>query len=569
MNNPYQSARMKRMRRRARLLYYLVCPLLWPKWLVYKLQGFLEGYTVGVRIEEFFYKLARPFRAIGVFWSAWAGSRAWGKLWIASPVLLLALLGFTVFFINANRNRGRAYGGYYQGALKALDDQDFKQADFLFAKLIHHPSYQDNDQVLFRALIAASANGNVTRARALREKLIVERAYEPAKRWVATNSLERGNMSESEAETLALMARNMIKEAPDASYAGYWRNALARILLFQGKHAESIALLKREEELAPESWLVLCQAYTDAGETENAKQELRSLIAYLELEDPSDALFLREKVQSLASLSGLTKDVEESRELLERALAAVERKRQISADRRVYDAWLGEIRIRLFQQLLRANDPSLRLQAFEYFEKSIASEAPPYRTGEMLNGVVDPASGYSLLSGQILDVAVNAGGSAAQLAMAMDAWVGGDSEKTKFHVDLARVVHPESLDVLRYAATASAKSGVSKQLDFNIFQGDNKSSYQKSLDLLALVVAVDFKQSINVAFDKCYVYSLKEDWRAIIELLEPMLTELESEKLLQGYDWLVRAHTKLDQKKEAEAYQYKLLEEARKQRENQ
>ncbi|MFC4995769.1 hypothetical protein [Rubritalea tangerina] len=40
----------------------------------------------------------------------------------------------------------------------------------MFAKLIHHPSYQDNDQVTFRAMLAANANGNVTRAKALRDK---------------------------------------------------------------------------------------------------------------------------------------------------------------------------------------------------------------------------------------------------------------------------------------------------------------------------------------------------------------------------------------------------------------
>jgi hypothetical protein len=152
--------------------------------------------------------------------------------------------------------------------------------------------------------------------------------------------------------------------------------------------------------------------------------------------------------------------------------------------------------------------------------------------------------------------------------MAMDAWVGGDKVKAKLHVGLSNSVSPSSLIVLRSAATASAKGGSADQLDFNIFQGDNKSSYQKSLDLLDLIVEVDFKQSINVAFDKCYIYSLRKNWRGIIDLMQPHLSELDGQQLLQAYDWLVRAHTQLDEKKAAAAYQRIMLDEVRKLREN-
>lgn len=569
MNHPYQSARMKTWRRHKRWLYVLVSLFLLPKWLGFKLCCFLEQYTIGVRIEEFCYKLAKPLRVFVGFLKIWAGSRSWEKLWIASPVLILALIGFTVLFINANRNRGSAFDGYYKGALKAFNDQDFKKADFLFAKLIYHPSYQNNDLVLYRALIAANANRNVTRVRALREKLIEERAYEPAKRWVVENSLQTGKMEAEEAEELAIMARKMVEEAPGASYAGYWRNALARILLFQEKAAEAIALLKQDDDLDPEDWLILCQAYSSVGQAEDAKQEYRKMIAYLEVEDPEDAQFIREKVESLAGLAGLVKDAEESRQLLEKALVAVERKRQLSTDRRVYDAWLSEIRVRLFQQMLRTSDPALRAQAFAHFEKIIASEAPSYRTGEMLNGVVMLSSGYCLLSGQIVDVAVQAGGSGAQLALAMDAWVGGDAEGTRFHMGLAHAIQPASLKVIRYAATSSAKAGLGSKLDFNIFQGDNRSSYQKSLDLLELVAQVDAKQSIDVAFDRCYVYSLRENARAILEIAEPIVNQLEGKQLLQAYDWLVKAYTQLGNKKRAEEIYRTLMEEARKQRERQ
>jgi|GEM_PF-2334472 hypothetical protein len=568
MNNPYQSSKMRRMKHRNRLLYLLVSPFLWPQWLLSQLSRLLKNHTMGVRVEEFFFTLSKPLRAVAGFFNSWSASRPWKQLWFASPVLIVALIGFTVFFINANRNRGRAYGGYYQGALKAMGEGDYKKADSLFSKLIHHPSYKDNDQVLFRALIAASANGNVTRARALREKLIVEREYEPAKRWVVSNSIQRGAMKPEEAETLVVMARNMVEQAPDASYAGYWRLSLARILMSQSKAAAALEVLEAEDGLAPEGRLLLAQVHAAAGDAENAKQVLRDLVAFLDLEDPHDAQYIRERVEGMVMLSGLTEDLEGGRALLERALVAIERKRKLSSDRRVYDAWAGEVRIRLFKVLLRMNNPESRLLAFEHFDNAIAAATPPYRAGEMLNGLVDVASGYSLLSGQMLEVLVNAGGSGAHLAMAMDAWVGGDKVKAKLHVGLSNSVSPSSLIVLRSAATASAKGGSADQLDFNIFQGDNKSSYQKSLDLLDLIVEVDFKQSINVAFDKCYIYSLRKNWRGIIDLMQPHLSELDGQQLLQAYDWLVRAHTQLDEKKAAAAYQRIMLDEVRKLREN-
>jgi hypothetical protein len=81
--------------------------------------------------------------------------------------------------------------------------------------------------------------------------------------------------------------------------------------------------------------------------------------------------------------------------------------------------------------------------------------------------LVDGNSGYSLLSGQIREVAVRNGGSGAHLALAMDAWAGGDRERTMLHLKVANAINPESINVMRYAATHSAQSSDPNKLDLN------------------------------------------------------------------------------------------------------
>ena len=557
---------MRRLKRRSKLLFLLISPLLLPSYLLWRIARATEDWGVRVRLEELFYILGKPLRAFVGFWVSWAHSRSWTKLWIASPVLIMVMVAFTVFYINVNKNRGRAYGGYYQGALKALSSQDFKEADFLFAKLIHHPSYKDNDQVLFRALIAASGNGNVTRARALRSKLIEERKFEPAKRWVAENSIRQGKMSEEEAATLATMAQTMIDEAPDASYAEHWRKTLAQIMMSKGDQAAAVAVFDGVDKLDPETRLIVAQALMAQGKSDEAASQLREMLSYIEFEDPEHEFYIREKVEGLAIMAGAETDPVLSRGYLEDAIGSVEQKRSMAADQQLFDAWLGELYLRLFQLLLKERDDISRGLAFEYFDKAISGENPPYSAGAMLNGVVDPASGYSLLSGQIMNVTVRDGGAGAHLAMAMEAWAGDDAELTKLHLSIAEAVGSSASKVVRYAARSSAQKGSTNQLDLGVFQGENRSAYQKSLDLLDLVEEVDSKQSIEILLDRCYVLSLKNSWRDIIALIEPKVESIDGPMKLRAYDWLVRAHSQLDEKKVAETYQRTMLEEARAQR---
>ena len=165
-----------------------------------------------------------------------------------------------------------------------------------------------------------------------------------------------------------------------------------------------------------------------------------------------------------------------------------------------------------------------------------------------------------------MNVTVRDGGAGAHLAMAMEAWAGDDAELTKLHLSIAEAVGSSASKVVRYAARSSAQKGSTNQLDLGVFQGENRSAYQKSLDLLDLVEEVDSKQSIEILLDRCYVLSLKNSWRDIIALIEPKVESIDGPMKLRAYDWLVRAHSQLDEKKVAETYQRTMLEEARAQR---
>ena len=562
MNNPFKSPWIRRLKRKSRFLHALVSPLLWLQWLLWRLSRFsrvLERHGVGVRVTEYLYALMAPIRGVLGFIVGWCTSRPWGKLWLASPLLIIALAGFTAYFVKSNKNRGTALDAYYMGANRALAENDYKQADFLFSKLINHPSYKDNDQLLFRAMMAANANGNESRARALQDKLIQQREYEPAMRWLVSNSLQRGAMKPDEAETLVVMARKMVEQAPGASYAGYWRVALARLLMIQKDVHEAVAVLKSVETLTPEESLLLARALASLGELEPAKDELRDMMAYLDREDGDDLKFIKERVEGVAALSALTKDAEESRYLLERALYSVKRMRKLTSDRTIADAWLREIHVRLFEVLLQQNDRDSRLLAFDHFEDALAGDNPSYRAGKALNGLVDGNSGYSLLSGQIREVAVRNGGSGAHLALAMDAWAGGDRERTMLHLKVANAINPESINVMRYAATHSAQSSDPNKLDLNLFRGDNRSSYQRALDMLDLIVELDPDLVVDVVFDKCYVYSLRGNWLELAEVMEDVLPELDGQRRVQALSWLVRASGQLGRDDDAERYRREML----------
>lgn len=558
MTNPYRSSHMRGWKHRRKLLYVLGLLVLLPKFLLWKLNDALSEFGVWVRGSEFLYMLTKPLRAVWGFIKLWCASRPWGKLWLASPILILIFVGFTVFFISANRKQGGVYAGYYQNALKALNEGDVKQADFLFGKLIYHKNYKENDQALFQALIAATNNGNVTRAKALRAKLTLQREYEPAKRWLIATLLQQGQMDKEEAANMITMARNMVENSSTGSHTDYWKKTLARLLQSQQKFTEAVGVLSGIEERDPEASLILVQNYLAQGDKDSGLAEVDAMLRFISYEDPDADLHLREQVEALAIKANSTSDLQSGADFLQQAIVTIERKRTLAVDRQIFDAWLGELYLRMFEKLLEFRDVESRLQAFEYFDRAIRVGRAPARSGVVLNQIIDPDSGYPLLSGQILDVVARRGGTAAHLARGMDSWVEGNDRSAELHFSVANALDVNALKVMRHAAQYLASDGSSA---ITVFTGNNRSSYQRSFELLDLIDKIDSKQTIETLFDRCYIHSLRSSWLEICELLETRLSEFQGENKVLALDWLVRAYRGLEDLKKAEEYQRALQNE--------
>lgn len=565
MNNPYQTSWMRGLKHRSVALHAIMRVLLLPKYSLWLLGERLP--RLQLRLEEALYVLMTPLRAVTGFITAWAEGRNWKKLLVASPIIVIAFVGFTVLYINVNKNRGRAFAGYYQGAMQAMQDGDYKKSDGLFAKLIHHSSYKDNNQVLYRAMVSAAQNGNTPRVKALQKKLVEEREYEPAVRWVIDSFVAQPTMKKTEAIEYAELAEKMLAESVDAESASYWRMVMARIRVGLKNYEGAVAILREDKSMLPHGYLLLAQVLVVSGDEVEYLKVLHEMLDFIELEDPTETKFFTEKVEGWALIAANAQTSEEALELLPRAMELVERKRALAtATRKTYSVWLSELNIRMFQFALQSRDVENRRKGFSYFDAALQNGEVPARTGSTILSVVNSSASYSLLSGQILDVAVNDGGCGAHLALGMEAWLQNDLDVAELHFNVAYAVQPSSLDVLRAAARDLAKRSVEAQLDMAVFKGVNRSNYQRSQDLLRLVKQIDPSLTVDIQFDQCYVYSLRENWSAIVKLLEPSVDSLTGQNLLAAYNWLYGASMGLDKADQADEFKRLMLTEARNQR---
>lgn len=566
MNNPYQTPWMRNLKQRSSLLLGFMKVVLFPKYLLWRLAEMMPQLTL--RIEELLRFLTTPLRAVVGFLQAWADGRLWHKLWAASPIIVMALVGFSVFYINVNKNRGRAYAGYYQGAVKSMMAGDYKEADFLFAKLIHHPSYKNNDEVLYRALISATQTGNVPRAKALEDKLLRERDYEPAKRWLVENHISQKEISELKGAEMLDIATAMLASAETTEATEYWKMSLARLMVKLQDYDGAITLLKEDEELKPKGYLLLAQVLVIKGDKTEYIEVLERMLKYIELKDPSESIYFNEKVEGWALIAANARTSERAVELLPKAMELVEGKRALSlGQRKMYSTWLSELNIRMFRFALKNRNESSRRDGFKYFDAALQHGTVPDRAGESILSAVNSTASYSLLSGQIVGVAARDSGCGVHLALGLEAWLQNDLDRAELHFRVANAIEENAVEVLRAAARDLGQRSVNAQLDMAVFRGVNRSNYQRSLDLLELVIKIDSKRSVDVSFDRCYIFSLKENWEGVIAEIEPRLADLNGRNLLLAYNWMSGAYRGMGNRELAEEYARLLNIEARKQRE--
>lgn len=564
MPSPYKRSFYRSVRRRSVLLAVPVALLLLPKWLFWRLGKLLQSIGGQGLIDDIIYTISRPWLALRGFVQSWLSSRPWGKLIWASPVLLGALLLFTVVFIQLNKSRGRAYAGYYQGALKALNQRDFKQADFLFAKLIHHPSYKDNDPVLFRAMIAAASNRNLPREEALKQKLLNERQYEPAKRWVVERALS-GSASPEQLDSLVSMSKEMLSEAEDASYYEYWNLALARLFYQKKRFPLVLDTLAQRDELDPQSRLLKVRALIMLNEISMAREELYSLIEYIEFEDPDLSLFMGEYMNALTILAQSSKDSEEQQELYVKAISELKKQQLFARNVAYINRLKSSAHVKIARVLFQSHGAAQRRLGFEHLNAAIATGVSTTEAATLLFGLLDSDSNFSVLTGQIVEALSVHGGAGCHLAMAIDRWYQGDFDAMKVHLLIAKALEPKAHLIMGEAAVVIASKYAAGSLDFSLFNNSD-SFFNRSFKMVDMIESVDDSNNVEYDLIRARIYSKRKEWSKIVELIETIVLssgypQLDEKQRLNCLQWLITSYAELGDRKQSVHYQQLLIDE--------
>ena len=538
--------------------------LLLPKWLFWKLGRLLQSIGGQGLIDDIGYAISRPWLALRGFVKSWLDSRPWGKLIWASPVLLGAFLLFTVVFIQLNKSRGRAYAGYYQGALKALSQRDFKQADFLFAKLIHHPSYKDNDPVLFRAMIAAASNRNLPREEALKQKLLYERQYEPAKRWVVERALT-SSASKVQLDSLISMSKEMLREAEDASYYGYWNLALSRLFYEKKSYPLVLATLAQREQLEPQSRLLKVRAFIMLNDISQARDELKSLVKFIEFEDPELNLYLGEYMNALTILAQSSKDSEEQQELYIKAISELKKQQLFARNISYINRLKSSAHVKIARVLFQTHGAEQRRFGFEHLNEAIATGVSTTEAATLLFGLLDSDSNFSVLTGQIVEALSVHGGAGCHLAMAIDRWYQGDFDAMKIHLLVAKALEPKAQLIMAETAVVIASKYSEGALDFSLF--NNSASYfNRSFKMVDMIESVDEANKVEYDLIRARIHSKRKQWSEIVTLIETNVLNLDYDHLAQKQrlnclQWLITSYAELGDRKRSVHYQQMLIDE--------
>ena len=95
-------------------------------------------------------------------------------LLLALPLLLaLAWLISTLYLAN-NQTDEELFGDYRSGLLSAASRDEFRLADFMGGKLLQLESFEDDQEMLYVAMVAANGNQNILRRDLLLNRLTEE-----------------------------------------------------------------------------------------------------------------------------------------------------------------------------------------------------------------------------------------------------------------------------------------------------------------------------------------------------------------------------------------------------------
>ena len=554
MRNPYLKTSVKRLKHKSPLRFVLVGLLLLPKYLVWLLSRPFAGpgfETVRRRVRMILQPLGVPFELL----KAWVLTREWRSLIFATPLLLMGIVLLSVVYVNKNTRRADVHKRQVRIAHIAMQDGDFAKAGLVFGRLIHQPQYQNDPEVLYPAMVVAYRTGNGSRYLTLRQQLIEDFDYAPARRWIAqqilaTPGAKSVQIQEAIEHLIAVLEQARSEEEKDQVV-----QLIGDLYMKEGRSDKARSYFERISDMDPSTTLKLAQVYISLDNQYKAEQIARELLVRMKADDPQGMQFVSERVSAYIILATTNSVTSEQLVLLQRAYDLLEKGAQYLDDDRRNRASVAASYFQLSRLYLSLGDDEAVVLGMICLAKSLATGEAPSSVGWMLLNSCDPAGNYPVSEESVRSMLLDGDGAVVcHLRLGLDAWRLNKTQLAVFHFQVAQHQDATVFDVLRNVARYLASADEESIIRSVRFALQNKAPWVTALELLNMVAEAEGGESGETVLARCDILASRERWVKIPAILEPKLEELTPRQKLKALSFLSVAYTQMFEYSKADYY---------------
>jgi tetratricopeptide (TPR) repeat protein len=490
----------------------------------------------------------------------WAMTRTWKKLLLALPLLLVWAWLVTTWYFATSQTDEELFGDYRRGLMNAVSHGEYKRGDFLAGKLLRKPSFNDDQQLLYVAMIAANGNQNLPRRDLLLSRLTKESHYGPAHMWYAQQLLGQPNAG---AGNLQLAIHHVQQALKVSDKPEPIRLYLARLYYQARRSTQAIRILEDVTNPSYSSAVLLAKLYLSTGAKEKANTMAFELLQQLDLEDPTMRKSLHERVEAVTVLA--ESRGEPSFVLSQVAVIAkvLENKIVLVPENESYQVLLSQLYLVSAKVRLGQVDDDSRGQGLADLQKAIATGKAPYRIGSMVFSASNLDSSGGLTEGQMrLALVQGRGVAVAHMFLGLDAWKKDMMEKAEFHFQLAHALEPETLTVIEYVAAHIAQASTGGTHDALSLSLGSEPRWSRAIHLLELCTKIDARRLESNLRTQCLILSQRQRWSKIMVLLEPRIEQISDKYRSDFLRLLINASRETSDLSKLERYTKMLRAEA-------
>jgi len=564
MRNPYLKSTVKRLKRKSPGRFALVCLLLLPKYLVWQLSRPFSGPKFdemrrGVRI------LLQPLWVPFELLRAWVITRQWKSLIFATPLLAMGIVLLSVVYVNKNTRRADVHKRQVRTAHVAMQEGDFAKAGLVFGRLIHQPQYQHDPDILYPAMVVAYRNGNGSRYLTLRQQLIEELDYAPARRWIAQQILSTPGAKSVQIQEAIEHLTSVLEQAKSDEEKDQVVKLIAELYMKEGRSDKARTYFELISDMAPSTSLMLAQVYLALDNSYKAEQIARELLVKMKADDPQGVEFVSERVSAYLILATSNSVTAEQLVLLKRAYELLEKGAKYQDDDRRSRARIAASYFQLSRLYLSLGDDDAVVRGMVCLAKSLETGEAPSSVGWMLLNSCDPAGNYLVSEESVRAMLLDGHGAVVcHLRLGLDAWRLNKNSLAVFHFQVAKHQDAKVFDVLRNVARYLASADEESIIRSVRFALQNKAPWVTALELLNIVAEAEGGETGETSLARCDILAARERWSSIPAILEPALDEMDSQQRLKALSYLSVAYTQMFDYSRADYYKKrhkKLLEE--------